>query len=231
MLKIITTLSMLLAGALAQAQTTDTFTKINVKGVEVFITESDIQSVKADATVRITIKDGILELSGTGNASITMAKLESVTASDSKISVTNQISGYALMLKLDNSTFSGNVYTENLALFGESGSIFNVRTTSENVNGNFETRTKANISGNAGNVALVAQTGSHCHAKNLKTEKISAEATDDSTMIVLASKQIEVNVGDKAKVTYFGKPSKVSMNPDALVIHNTKVERRLLTQN
>ncbi|RZJ36163.1 MAG: DUF2807 domain-containing protein [Flavobacterium sp.] len=251
MLKIITSLAMFLAGLAAQAQTEERsvqpFTKIEMSGtIELIYTEGTEATLRVEsdteenlANLLTEVRGNTLKISRAGNADfpakvyIEGCALESVKASGaSKIAVTNQISTPEITISLsEGSRFSGNVLTEGIInLKAKSGSVFNIRTKSKKLNGKFRDGSKINLSGTSDTASLFASDRAFCNARNFTTDKVEITASTEANVLVHAGDEIVVTASEMAKVTYYGKPERVSLSHEILSSMNNK-EGEMITAN
>lgn len=251
MLKIITSLTMFATGLLAQAQTVQTrnaapFSKIEISSaVEVIYTQSDQPTLKVETTGASELKNIVTEFKnntlrvyrlqdqeGTAKVYVTAPGVAAIkAASGSKFRITNQLEAPEVLVSLTSgSAFWGSIKSDKLQLNTKSGAVVNIRVDAGSVNGVFKSGSKANISGNVKHSDLRTQTGALCNARNLMTDTAMVNAQDNSSVLINTKGEISVTVADNAKVTYFGKPSKVAMNSEAVAVSNY-TGSRLLTEN
>jgi hypothetical protein len=250
MFKIITSLTLFAIGLLAQAQSVQTrnvqpFSKIEISsGVEVIITQGAQASLKVTSDAGQELKDIVTEFRNNalyiaqtndddqvGKVYVTTPTLTDIKATGgSKVRLTGTLESSAVSVSMaSGSTFWGNIHTENLQLAARSGAIVNLRTDAGILSGSFKTDAKVNLSGHATQSELRTQSGALCNARNFAADNSVVTAIDDSSMLVNTKGEISVNVADTAKITYYGKPGKVALNPEAVEVYRT-TGSRLLTE-
>lgn len=239
MLKLIITVTMFMTALLAQAQVSETrkmenFSKIEVaSGIELCYKESQEASLKVEAKEG-SLTDIITEVDGATLRIFTNGKTKNVRVYVSA----KDVESFKASSK-SRIVFENIVNTENISITLESGAYFkgyiksnsfvNVETdTDTEFNGRIETvsfigdfknKSKVNLSGHAKNALIEAGTKAYCNAKNFLTE--NTEVNSDNSIVIITSKnKINVNATDHASVTYFGSPTKASIENEYLI--NTK---------
>ena len=231
MFKIITTLTITLAGFFAQAQVSQTrdlksFDKIKVnEGIEVIYTDGQASSLKVETATTAYLSDITTEVRNNtlsiesknpdikAKVYVSANNLTEITVENgSKFRVSNEVNSETITISLsDASMFNGNVTASNLSLIGKQKSVYNIRVDAARLEGLFIGGSKANISGKATAAELTTGNKSLCHARNLITEKASIDAGENATMLIAANEEIAINLTDTSNVTYYGSPRKVSI--------------------
>ncbi|HEX9979363.1 MAG TPA: DUF2807 domain-containing protein [Flavobacterium sp.] len=250
MLKIITTLSMLLIGALAQAQVTEVrpisaFSEIAVSdGIEVvytnearlsLVTESeDVQGLR---NIRTELDGNTLVISRAekdGKASRVIISASGITAiqanSGSTIKV-NELTGKSVSVAIaGGACFSGNIIADQINLKARNRSTINARIDGFALKGNFTTSSRINLSGSAHEAVLNADSKVFCTARNLKTGRMTANATGLSEIEAQATKEIHLSLSEASKITYYGNPERVSLPKDAMTYARNNIRASLTSK-
>ncbi len=226
MLKIITTLSMVLAAHLAQAQTqVQPFTKIEAEGnVNVIIKEGPEYSVtfsEGDGNASAEALDGTLKITAdagrTATIQIAAPKVTSIRASKASIRVAGGLSQEKIAIKLtDGASISGNLEANSVAIAARSGSKVSARLQTGSFKGRFTGNSKVSLSGKADYARLDASGSTLCLARNLISQKALVRATGNSDMTVNTLGQISLSVDETAKITCIG--SRTPSIDDARVV-------------
>lgn len=254
MLKIITTLTLILIGLLAKGQELENrkaseFSKVEVKnGIELIYTENNKFSLQVETKNYATLKNVITEVKGkTLNIYLNKndesnqaensvkvylsSKNVDVFKADSnaKITVMNQITSYNSSIFLySGASFTGNIKNEGTTkLIGDAEAVFNGKIETKSLKGNFKNNAKINITGMANKATIQTYNMSLCNAKNFIANSLYVSAEGNSTVLVHADAEIVVNVADKAKVTYTGLPESIRLNEEAESLYKLKNDQLL----
>lgn len=253
MLRIITSLTLLAVGLFANAQVKETrtvspFTKIEITdGVELIFTQNDNYTLRVETTDGIGLSSlktsndsGVLKVSCKGNGCepvkvyVTSPVLAGIKASkNAHFAMTNPLHSkdFSAMLT-SGATFNGIVKAEGIAsLKAKSNSVFNIRVESDALNGNFQSGARVNLSGKSKNVKINTGDDALCNARNFITDSVSITAGDTSHVMVSTTDAIQVIVAEFATVKYFGFPSKVSINPEAIASSNSNGQKLVAAKN
>ena len=245
MLKLIITVTMFMTALLCQAQVSESrkvgnFSRIEVtSGIELSYTESEEASIKIEANegnlkeIFTEVDGSTLRISSTGNATnvkvfVATKDVESFEAnSKSRIVFENTIHVENISIVLESGAyFIGYIKSKGLTNI-ETGknTEFNGRIETTSFIGDFKSRSKVNISGNADNAIIISDTKAYCNARNFLTK--NTEVNSDNSIVIITSKnKINVNATDSASVTYFGSPKKANIENEYLI--NTKKYKRPL---
>ncbi len=229
MLKIITTLSMVLAAHLAQAQTqVQPFTKIEATGnVNLILKEGASHSVTfADGSGNASAEtvNGILKISAdagrTATVEIASPGVTAIRASQANIRVTGGLSDEKIAIKLtDGASINGNLEARSVAIAARSGSRVSARLQAEKFSGRFNGKSKASLSGKAGYAKLDASGQALCLARNLIAEKASVRAAGNADMTVNTLGRISISVDETAKITCIGSRTPSSDDTRVVLAH------------
>lgn len=250
MFKIIFTLSLALISWMSQAQATETrtvshFDAIHVSGaVNIHYVASGTPSITVEAAttgimpVAVTkVKHNTLYVSNTDNrylvnVTITGYPVSAIKAEKgSKFTIGDTMSEYKVVAEVNSdATVSGNIKAHHLKLIAAHGGTFNVRVDARELSGFFRSKSRANISGRAGNASLMAENHALCHARNLISERVVVKADDRATVLIAADQEIDIQLASNAEVRYFGTPRKVYLPKDASARY-ANPGRQMLTLN
>lgn len=254
MLKIITTLTLILIGLVAKSQEVENrkvsdFSRVEVRnGIELIYTESDQLSLQIESPNNTVTSNLVTEVDGK-TLKIYLPKGKDCSKSKglvkvylysknvaffkaslySKIIVTNQISTLNSTVVLNSeSVFNGNIKNEGKTkIVGERGTVFNGKIETQILKGNFKDNAKANITGMAIKANLLTNDTALCNAKNFIARSLSITADGNAMVIIHSDSKIIVNVADKAKVTYTGLPQKIQLNEEAKSFYKLKNNQAL----
>ena len=254
MLKIITTLTLILVGLVAKSQEIETrkvsdFSRVEVQnGIELIYTESDQLSLQVELPDNTVTGNLVTEVKGKtlkiyltkGNDYYKSKGLIKVYLSNknvaffkaslySKITVTNQISTLNSTVVLNSkSVFTGNIKNEGKTkIVGERGTVFNGKIETQILKGNFKDNAKANITGMAIKANILTNDNALCNAKNFVARSLSITANGNAMVLIHSDSKIAVNVADKAKVTYTGFPEIIHLNEEAESLYKLKSNQAL----
>ncbi|KAB1155038.1 GIN domain-containing protein [Flavobacterium luteum] len=254
MLKIITTLTLILIGLVAKSQEVENrkvsdFSKVEVQnGIELIYTENDQFSLQIELQNNASKSNVVTEVKGKklkiylpkGNDCNKSKGLVKVYLSSknvaffkaslySKIIVTNQISTLNSTVVLNSeSVFNGNIKNEGKTkIVGERGTVFNGKIETQILKGNFKDNAKANITGMAIKANLLTNDTALCNAKNFVARSLSITAEGNTIVLVYSDSKIVVTVADKAKVTYTGLPETIQLNDEAESLYKLKSNQAL----
>lgn len=246
MLKITSTLGMLLLGALAQAQVSETretkpFSRISVSdGIEVAYTEGETQRLTAFAHDELSLNDIVTEVKDSTlfvytkekldthvKINITANGMEQVKVGDHCIfSITNELHADKIYLKLTSGgIFSGNIQATSVRLLATSGSVFNGNVVTDIFFGNFRNNAKVRISGEASEAYFGSNSGAQCQARTFYAKKASMDAEGYSTILASAEEIQKVTVDENSTIKYCKPPQQCVSNSEATT--NTNVLSRL----
>lgn len=253
MLKIISTLTILLFGWLAKAQVTDdrtisAFSNVEVQnGIELLYTESNISSLRVEAQNETTLNHVVTEIKGKTlhiymTNAIEIASKEKVkvyldakniesfdASSQSKIVLMNPLTASNCKIILNSgASFFGNIKSSGKTiLLAAKGTEFQGRVDARTFKGNFRNTAKINLTGVAEIATIQTTDEALCSAKNFISKNIHLFATERSTIAIYAPDAITVAISDQAKVTYTGFPRKLAMNEDAETFSKVKCSQAL----
>ena len=253
MLKIITSLTILLFGMLAKAQVTENreasdFSKVEVQnGIELIYTENSSTSLQIEANDERTLNNIVTEIKGktlkiyledTKNNQTNAPMKVYLSAHDlvaleassgSKITITDQLTAQHLNLTLNSgATFTGNIITkEKTKLTTKEYTVFNGRIETVTFAGNFKSNSKVNLTGLAKQASIQTKDVALLSAKNFVAKAIKLNAEGKSSAMIHADNTIDLTVNDKAKVSYTGLPKKVKWNEEAEAFHKYNCNQSL----
>jgi hypothetical protein len=238
MLKIITSLSMLLIGALAQAQVSESrvlapFSKIKVgDGIELSLTESATPSLTATAFDALSLHDLVTEVNDNTLSVYAKAKLDTparviINVKDlkelnlsnaAKANTTNTLQSADFTLVLSsNSIFSGNIQTGKMQLSLRSGAFFNGNITAENFSGVLRGGAQARIAGSAKSSTFFVTTGSVCNATTFASKRSKVVASGNSKAWANAEELMDIDVAEGSVVNVFGTPKKTRLSDNSII--------------
>lgn len=244
MLKIITSLSMFLVGALAQSQVSETrkmenFSKAAVAdGVELVFVHGDPATLTIEAADALSLGDLVTEVKNntlcvyTKDALDTPVKvflgsggITSIEASNgSKVSVVEAIDANDLSITLaSRSIFSGNVHARTLSLRLKSGSFYNGNITAQELTASLRGQAKARLSGFAKKASLSASNSSVCSAQTLFTERTALDASGNSTVTANVSGHVEVSLTEGSHISWAGYPEAVVLSENTQIVNKSAV--------
>ncbi|MFT3795596.1 GIN domain-containing protein [Flavobacterium sp.] len=235
----IITLGLFLTAILGQAQTNEkrnvsSFSKIEVKDpIELIYTEGEAPAINVTgnagqlANVSTEINDGMLKIQLKDTKEpmekytvyVTGHDLSSLKASkNAVVNVTNQISAPEFSLTLSSGAqFSGSILTpKSVSIKADDSTFYKGFVQTDAVYGDFSDQAKAILTGNAQTAMIKTNHYALCDAGNFSAEKLFINAREYSTTKIYAKKNIDIHVGESARVTYSGKPSEVKMNENAV---------------
>jgi hypothetical protein len=254
MLKIITTLTLILVGLVAKSQEVENrkvsdFSRVEVQnGIELIYTESNQLSLQIELPDNTVTSNVVTEVRGK-TLKIYLPKGKDCSKSKglvkvylsskyvaffkaslySKITVTNQISSLNSKVVLNSkSVFNGNIKNEGKSkIVGERGTVFNGKIETQILKGNFKDNAKANITGMAIKANILTNDTALCNAKNFVTRSLSITAEGNAIVLIHSDSKVSVTVADKAKVTYTGFPETVQLNVEAESLYKLKSNQAL----
>lgn len=225
MLKIITSLALLLIGLAAQAQSKTELanvTKIRVKDkVELVYTQNATPMLQVEAqnpqNVSTVVRGNTLTISAKNNKAakvyVTTPTVESFKASyDAKITLTAPVTSEKLQIILNSGAqFNGVTRTETTKLYANFGTIYNGRTETKNFYGNFS-NARVNLSGTALYTTITADDHTYVYAKNFTSDYSKVSAASNSSVAMHGKKDLRFITDESASVTYYGCPENVEYN-------------------
>ena len=241
-------LTFFLFGMVAKGQVSETrkvteFSKVEIKNAELVFMESDSNSFRIEAVdetalaqVKTTISGGTLKIINKGNAYDKVKVYVSgnnITAfkanSNAKITIENQVTATNVNVTLKSgSTFTGNIICENQTkLQAGSHTAFKGKIDTGSFDGKFNSDAKVILSGTAKSASLLTDSAVLCNARNFVSENLAINADGNSKVWVYASKNIDINVSETAKVTYSGFPKVVNLNQNAIAVSKIKTDHYL----
>ena len=241
MLKIITTLTIVLFGLLAKAQVTENrevsdFSKVEVKnGIQLIYTQSATTSLQVEANDDATIYNVVTEMTGntlkiylenpkvasTAKVYLSAPTLVALTAkSNAAITIIDEITAKNLKVTLrSGANFTGNIQASGKAkLIAESGTLFNGKIVAPVFTGSFRKDAKINLTGRVQEATITINDAALLVAKNFIANAIRLNAAGKSTAMIHADNDVVLNVADQAKVTYSGLPHSIEWNEEAEAI-------------
>jgi hypothetical protein len=254
MLKIITTLTLILIGLVAKSQELENrkvsdFSKVEVQnGIELIYSEREQLSLQIELPDDTVTSNVVTEVKGKtlkiylpkGNDCYKSKGLVKVYLSNknvaffkaslySKITVTNQISTLNSTVILNSeSVFNGNIKNEGKTkILGERGTVFNGKIETQIIKGNFKDNAKANITGMAIKANILTNDTALCNAKNFVARLLTITAEGNTIVFIHSDSKIAVNVADNAKVTYTGFPEIIQLNEEAESLYKLKNNQAL----
>lgn len=247
MVKIITTLTVLLIGILAKGQVTENrntadFSKVNVaNGIELIYNEAPT-AVRIESTNAEILKNTIVEVDGkTLNIYLTegtklgqnetvkvYVSSENITAlsaaTDAKITIMNLLKVRNIDLRLESgASMTGNIQVSGKAkLYARAETLFNGKINTDKFQGNFKDNAKINLTGKARRASMVTSDMALLSAKNFIADAVQLHASGKSVAMVYAGNDIALNIVSDAKVTYIGSPKNVNLNEEAQALVKCK---------
>lgn len=239
MLKIITSLSMFLVGALAQSQVSEnrtvaSFSKVVVNdGVEVIVTLDASQKLVAQASDALSLNDLITEvkngvlyvetrdaLDAPAKVLLSIADLRAVELLGmSKMSVTNAIVASEFSVSLSGrSLFTGDINADALRLNLKAGSHFNGNVVAKTLVADLRTGSQARLSGFANKASFNAVNHSVCNARRLYTDTTSIKAAGDSNVMANADDNLDIDIAQGSQASWAGYPETVKLPEDAQIV-------------
>ncbi len=240
MLKIITTLTLILFGLLAKAQSTESrpvseFCKVDVKnGIQLIYTESALPLLQLEAKNQAVLNDIVTEVQGNTlkiysekgqtqevKVYISASNLKAMSASSkASINIINEMTAANIKITLHSgASFTGNLNaTGKTKIVADSGTLFTGRVDGKSIMGNLKKNARVNLTGKVQFAAFSTTDSALLNAKNFIANAIHLNAAGKSTAIIHAETDVVLNVTDLAQVTYSGLPNKIEWNEEAVAV-------------
>jgi Putative auto-transporter adhesin, head GIN domain len=249
MLKIITTLTIVLFGLLAQAQVTESrelsnFSKVEVKnGIQLIYTQSATPSLQVEARDEATIYNVVTEMVGntlkiylekdskvatTAKVYLSTPQVVALTAkSKAVITVVDEMTAKNLKLTLrSGAAFTGNIKaTGKTKLTADKGTVFNGKVEAPIFVGNFKSNARVNLTGKVQLASISTTDTALLIAKNFVANTIHLNAGGKSRAMIHVDNDVVLNVTESAKVTYSGWPQNIEWNEEAEAIQKQNSNR------
>ena len=241
MLKIITSLTLLLFGMLAKGQVSENrtiseFSKVAISGgIELIYSENPKVSLQVVSNNPEIAKNTITEVDGKtlkiylteGNqlaandivkVYVSAPHIDALKAgSNAKITIIERLNASKMNIVLESgATLTGNIKTSGKTkLTAKQNTLFNGKIEALALEGNFKSNAKINLTGNAKNASFQTYDGSLLAARNFIASNIKLSAYGKSKSTIYANTKIDVNVADEASVIYTGFPEEIVLNEEA----------------
>jgi hypothetical protein len=247
MLKLITTLTVILFGLLAKGQNHETriitdFNKMEVKNAKVIYTESDKSSLTIESeyndtpeTILTEMVNGTLKIKGIDASESTVVYV-SGKASDFKlnskaeITANNLITTNATVTLNSGSAFHGCLANASTTITGGKDSYFKGAVNTGKLTAIFSSNARAILTGKAVTADISAKSSVLCHARNFTSDKMHVSADGNSKVTVYSAEKIGIDVIEDAHVTYNGTPKELNLNENAILNKKSK-DQQVVTYN
>lgn len=241
MVKIITTLTVILIGFLAKGQTTENreiadFSKIKISnGIELIYSDASSTSLHLESSNAEILKNTITEVDaktlniylteGTTLAANETVKVyvsaSQITAlnaeTNAKVTIENILKTKNIEVRLNSgASMTGNIKTLGKAkLYASTGTLFNGRIDTNKFQGKFSDNARINLTGTAKKATMSTNDNALVSAKNFIADTVQLHADGKSVAMVYAGNDIALNISSDATVTYIGSPKNVNLNEEA----------------
>ncbi|NHM06313.1 hypothetical protein G4D82_03695 [Flavobacterium sp. CYK-4] len=248
MVKIITTLTVILIGFLAKGQTTENrdiadFSKIKISnGIELIYSDGASNSLHLESSNSEILKNTITEVDaktlniylteGTTLAAnetvkvyVSSDQINAISAeTKAKITIENVLKTDNIDLRLaSGATMTGMIQTSGkVKLYANTGTLFNGKIETNKFQGKFSGNARINLTGSAKKAWVTTSDNTLLSARNFITEAVALHADGKSVAMVYAGDDITLNIASDATVTYIGSPKNINLNEEAEAIIKNK---------
>lgn len=186
------------------------FTQIEIsKGLDVYITQSDTESIKVQADENLQdiiiteVKGNVLKIYAQDN--IRYAASKKVMLHFKNVTQITATSG--------SDVFSTNtIVADKLKLTTTSGSDMELDLNTQNLECKSTSGSYLKLKGKTNNLVVKAKSGSDIKASNLIANTCNANATSGSAIIIHTTNQLQATASSGGDIKYYGNPEKADTN-------------------